>query len=113
MAPIVAPAVNGAPPKVNGNGSHAETHMYRKEVEAELQRVLGEAGLDTELQGILSDARAEAERQGVSMDSDLIMRALCGEVNGSARLSDTAKGELKQRFQRIADEERGIRPVSE
>ena len=111
--PIVPPVANGAPPKVNGNGSHPETHAYREEVEAELQRVLSEAGLDTELQGILSDARAEAERQGVSMDADLIMRALCGEVNGSARLSDSAKGELKHRFQRIADEERGIRPVSE
>jgi hypothetical protein len=110
IAPVVP---TGAPPKVNGNGSHPETHTYREEVEAELQRVLSEAGLDTELQGILSDARAEAERQGVSLDSDLIMRALCGEVNGSARLSDTAKGELKQRFQRIADEERGIRPVAE
>jgi hypothetical protein len=110
---IVPPVANGAPPQVNGNGSHAEAHMYRKEVEAELQHVLSEAGLDTELQGILSDARAEAERQGVSMDADLIMRALCGEVNGSARLSESAKGELKHRFQRIADEERGIRPVSE
>ena len=85
----------------------AERTSYREEVEAELQRILSEAGLDTELQGILTDARAEAERQGVSMDSDLIMRALADEANGSAKLSDSAKGELKQRFQRIADEERG------
>jgi hypothetical protein len=94
------------------NGTHAANGTngagsYRQEVEAELQRILKEAGLDTELEGILSDARAEAERQGVPMDSDLMLRALTEEGNGSGKLSDSAKGELKQRFQRIAAEEQG------
>ena len=43
-----------------------------------------------------------------------MLRALTDETNGSAKLSDAAKGELKQRFQRIADEERSqIRPGGE
>ena len=87
---------------------------YRQEVETELQRILHDAGLDAELEGILTDARAEAERRGVPMDSDLMLRALTDETNGSAKLSDAAKGELKQRFQRIAAEERSqIRPGGE
>jgi hypothetical protein len=111
-APSVTP-VNGTPPAVNGtpaNGAPSPKDSYRQEVESELQRILGEAGLDAELEGILSDARAEAARQGVPIDSDLMLRALCDETNGSAKLSDTAKGELKQRFQRIAAEERGQIP---
>ena len=107
---------NGTPPQAAngahaGNGAHAPNGngaaSYREEVESELQRILKEAGLDAELEGILTDARAEAERQGVPMDSDLMLRALTDETGGSARLSDSAKGELKQRFQRIAAEERG------
>jgi hypothetical protein len=116
--PALAPAENGAHTNgthTNGsNGAHAgngsngsAAHSYRQEVESELQRILQEAGLDTELEGILTDARAEAERQGVPMDSDLMLRALTGDADGSARLSDSAKGELKERFQRIAAEERG------
>jgi len=126
--PVVASGAESAP--ANGNGSHVNgmngangAHVangahaargsngaassYRREVESELQRILKEAGLDAELEGILTDARAEAERQGVPMDSDLMLRALTDETGGSARLSDSAKGELKQRFQRIAAEERG------
>ena len=96
------------------NGAGEPARSYRAEVETELQRILQEAGLDTELEGILSDARAEAARRGVPMDSDLMLRALTDETNGSAKLSDSAKGELKQRFQRIAAEERGeIRPTGE
>ena len=127
-APIVPPAgIPSASTPANGNGSHVNgtngAHVangahaanggngaassYRQEVESELQRILNEAGLDTELEGILTDARAEAERQGVPMDSDLMLRALTDETGGSAKLSDSAKGELKQRFQRIAAEERG------
>jgi hypothetical protein len=41
------------------------------------------------------------------MDSELMLRALTEEGNGSGKLSDSAKGELKQRFQRIAAEEQG------
>ncbi len=122
--PVVASGAESAPP-ANGNGNHVNgtngSHgpsgtnqaapSYRREVESELQRILQEAGLDTELEGILTDARVEAERQGVPMDSELMLRALTDETGGSARLSDTAKGELKQRFQRIAADERGeIRP---
>jgi len=89
------------------NGAATAAPSYREEVETELQRILQEAGLDTELEGILSDARAEAARRGVPMDSDLMLRALTDDTNGTAKLSDSAKGELKQRFQRIAAEERG------
>jgi hypothetical protein len=109
-----APPTQTTPAPVNGtpNGAHAPKDSYRQEVESELQRILKDAGLDAELGGILSDARAEAARQGVPIDSDLMLRALCDETNGSAKLSDAAKGELKQRFQRIAAEERGqIRPT--
>ena len=115
-APIVPAVTNGDGAHVNGtpapvtNGAHASNGAhapsYRQEVESELQRILQEAGLDAELEGILIDARAEAERRGVPMDSDLMLRALTDETNGSAKLSDAAKGELKQRFQRIAAEER-------
>ena len=116
-AAAVPPAVNGDK-HTNGNGAHAPNvespSSYRHEVESELQRILHDAGLETELEGILTDARAEAERRGVPMDSDLMLRALTDETNGSAKLSDAAKGELKQRFERIADEERSqIRPGSE
>ena len=103
---------NGAPPN-GANGTHAAhgangtARSYRQEVESELQRILQDAGLEAELEGILGDARAEAERQGVPMDSDLMLRALTDDVEGSGRLSDSAKGELKERFQRIAAEERG------
>lgn len=119
-APVIPPVVNGGAhangaPAANGahaNGEHAAS--YRQEVETELQRILHEAGLDAELEGILTDARAEAERRGVPMDSDLMLRALTDETNGSAKLSDAARGELKQRFQRIAAEERSqIRPRGE
>ena len=93
------------------NGATHRDVATAHEVETELQRILSDAGLDAELEGILTDARAEAERQGVPMDSDLMLRALTDETNGSAKLSDTAKGELKQRFQRIAAEERSQHAV--
>jgi len=115
-APIVPPAKNGvvhsngvaAPAQAEvANGAATAAPSYREEVETELQRILQEAGLDTELEGILSDARAEAARRGVPMDSDLMLRALTDDTNGTAKLSDSAEGELKQRFQQIAAEERG------
>jgi hypothetical protein len=127
VPPAAIPAANGNGSHVNGtngahvgNGAHAANggngaaSSYRQEVESELQRILKEAGLDAELEGILTDARAQAERQGVPMDSELMLRALTDETGGSAKLSDSAKGELKQRFQRIAAEERGdARPAGD
>ena len=82
---------------------------YREQVETELQRILDDAGLHTEVDGILADAKAEAQRQGVPIDSELMLRALCEDTNGAAKLSDSAKGELESRFKRIVAEERGER----
>jgi hypothetical protein len=76
-------------------------------VESELQRILADAGLHAEVDGILADAKKEAQRQGVPIDSDLMLKALCEETNGSAKLSDSARGELESRFKRIVAEERG------
>jgi hypothetical protein len=80
---------------------------HREQVESELQRILADAGLGAEVDGILADAKEEAERQGVPIDSDMMLKALCDETNGSAKLSPTARGELESRFKRIVDEERG------
>ncbi len=107
QAPSPAPAPTPAPAP---NGTPEPSPSDRQEVETELQRILREAGLDAELEGILTDARAEAERQGVAMDSHLMLRALDNETQGSAKLSDRAKGELEHRFERIAAEERGQTP---
>jgi hypothetical protein len=103
------PAVAHAP-----NGADTRSPSYRGEVETELQRILREAGVDTELENILTDARAEADRQGVAMDSGIMLRALTGETEGAANLSDRAKGELEHRFERIAAEERSqTRPAGD
>ena len=99
------------PAHVNGasNGvpvvSEAEVAQHRAEVEAELQRILNEAGVQAELEGILMDARQEAERHGIALDPELIMQALCDEINGSARLSDPKRAELRAMFAEIAAEE--------
>jgi hypothetical protein len=90
-----------APPAV----SEAEHQRYRAEVEAELQRILNEAGLEAELAGILNDARAEAERSGIALDPDLMLHALCEEINGAAKLSDTRRTELRDIFAGIIAEE--------
>lgn len=97
-APEIAPTPVPAP-------TPAETMHHRAAVEAELQRVLSEAGLETELQGILADARTEAERQGVALDTDLMLQALCEEINGSAKLSDVKREELRTMFAGIIAEE--------
>jgi hypothetical protein len=97
-----------APP---GEGEHAGENgeavngEHRAQVEAELQRMLNEAGVHAELEGILADARAEAARQGIRMDPDLMLQALCQEMNGSATLSDPARSELLTKFQEIIAEE--------
>jgi hypothetical protein len=111
IPPITAPHVNGGSHDQGpaGNGSPPAHRTYREQVEAELQRILDDAGLHTEVDGILADAKAEAQRQGVPIDADLMLKALCEDTNGVARLSDSAKGELELRFKRIVAEERGER----
>jgi hypothetical protein len=104
--PLVASVgtTNGASieqPVVN----EADLHKYRAEVETELQRILNEAGLEAELEGILADARAEAERYGIALDPDLMLKALCEEINGSAKLSETRCEELRAMFAGIIAEE--------
>ena len=108
--PANGATANGVP--ANGvaqppNGDRPPDQSYRAEVETELQRILNDAGLHAEVDGILADAKAEAERQGVPIDSELMLKALCEETNGAAKLSDTTKGELESRFRRIVAEERG------
>jgi hypothetical protein len=85
--------------------SEADHQRHRAEVEAELQRILNEAGLEAGLEGILSDARAEAERSGIALDPDTMVLALCEEINGSAKLSDTRRTELRDMFAGIIAEE--------
>jgi hypothetical protein len=104
--PAVEPAVTAAstPAPENGNGTHSPS-ANRAQVEAELQRMLSEAGIDAELEGILGEARAEAERQGISIDPDLMLGALCDELSGSGALSEPARAELRSKFQQIIAEE--------
>jgi hypothetical protein len=99
-----APASKPAPPT---NGKPPAQRSHREEVESELQRILSDAGLSAEVDGILADAKKEARRQGVPIDSELMLQALCDDTNGSAKLSDSARGELEARFKRIVAEERG------
>jgi hypothetical protein len=106
-APPPEPANDPSPPP---NGQPPAHHSYRAQVESELQRILDDAGLHTEVDGILSDAKKEAQRQGVPIDSELMLKALCDETNGTAKLSESARGELESRFKRIIAEERGERP---
>jgi hypothetical protein len=114
VAPVPAPlAADGAPAEpVVGNGAPAEPELpakplseHRAEVEAELSRILNEAGLQAELEGILVDARKEAERHGITLDADLMVQALCEEINGSAKLSDPRRAELRTMFAEIIAEE--------
>jgi hypothetical protein len=116
VPPIPAPHVDGGEAGAAGpgggvaeNGAPPAHRSYREQVETELQRILDDAGLHTEVDGILADAKAEAQRQGVPIDSELMLRALCEETNGAAKLSDSAKGELESRFKRIVAEERAER----
>jgi hypothetical protein len=107
-APIEPAAVD---PEGNGNGSPT---VHREEVEAELQRLLAEAGLDTQLEGILSDARELAAEQGLALDSDVILQAICDELNGTAALSESKRSDLRTMFKDIiAEEAREAEHVSE
>jgi outer membrane biosynthesis protein TonB len=90
-----------------------ELVRHRAEVEQQLQRILNEAGLEAELQGILADARSEAERQGVVLDTDLMLQALCEEINGSAKLSDEKREQLRAMFAGIIAEEAQTAPTPE
>ena len=92
---------NGAP--------QAERHA---EVETEVHRILTEAGLEAGLEGILVHARAEAERSGIALDQDLMLEALCDEISGSAKLSDTAREELRSVFAGIIAEEAQQAPAA-
>ena len=100
----------GEPVGTNGNGSHGVDETvpgeHRARLEAELQTILNEAGIPGELDGILAEARDEAERQGVAVDPELMLQALCGEVNGSASISGDARSQLMAKFQEIVAEER-------
>jgi hypothetical protein len=113
VPPIPAPHVNGGShgqgEGTTGNGAPPAGTSHREQVETELQRILDDAGLHTEVDGILADVKAEAQRQGVPIDSELMLKALCEDTNGVAKLSDSAKGELESRFKRIISEERGER----
>ncbi len=113
VPPAPVPHVNGGPhgqgEGTTGNGAPAAGTSHREQVETELQRILDEAGLHTEVDGILADVKAEAQRQGVPIDSEAMLKALCEDTNGIAKLSDSAKGELESRFKRIVSEERGER----
>ncbi len=106
------PAIVPVPAPVAANGASAEEPVpgkppdaHRAEVEAELGRILNEAGLEAELEGILGDARKEAERHGIALDADLMVQALCEEINGSAKLSDPKRNELRSMFAEIIAEE--------
>ncbi len=102
---------NGATADLNGASTReidvapVDLSQHRAEVEAELQRILHEAGLEAELQGVLADARAEAERSGIELDPELMLQALCEEIDGSAKLADTKRAELREMFAGIVAEE--------
>jgi hypothetical protein len=78
---------------------------HRSHVEAELQRVLDDAGLQAELKRILAEARSEGERQGIAIDTDLMLQALVEEIQGSTELSDPARAQLRTKFDQIIAEE--------
>jgi hypothetical protein len=102
--PTEVPAETNGVAEIDGATPEPLTH-HRVAVEAELQRILNEAGLHAELNGILIDAKAEAERQGIAIDPDVMLQALCDELNGSAKLSDPARAELRAQFEQIIAEE--------
>jgi hypothetical protein len=111
-APSEAPTIVPVPAPIAINGASAvppeptkPLSEHRAEVEAELSRILNEAGLQAELEGILGDARKEAERHGIALDADLMVQALCEEINGSAKLSDPRRAELRTMFAEIIAEE--------
>jgi hypothetical protein len=107
-SPAVPPPVPASeepePVAANGNGNGAGSTFHREQVEAELQQVLAEAGIDTEVATILADAREWAEREGIEVDSDLMLQVLCDELGG-ASLSESRREDLLSMFRTIAAEE--------
>jgi hypothetical protein len=90
-------AVDGAAETLPDNETEAASD--KDKLEAELRRLLTDAGIDAELDGIVADAQAEAERRGVPMDADLMMQLLTGGGDSSA-------SELKAKLQEIVAEEK-------
>jgi hypothetical protein len=101
-APPAEAQPEAVPEPAATNGANTE---HRSHVEAELQRVLDEAGVKAEFEGILAEARSEAERQGIAIDTDLMLQALVEEINGSTELSDPARAQLRSKFEQIIAEE--------
>jgi hypothetical protein len=99
VAPL-APAMAQVEENDRGDSTH-----HREEVEAELQKLLAEAGIDAHLEGILTDAREEAARQGIALDSNVILQAIGDELNGTEGLSEAKRGELRAMFASIVAEE--------
>jgi flagellar biosynthesis GTPase FlhF len=85
---------------------HLGATSDKEKLEAELRRILTDAGIDAELEGILADVQAEAERRGVRLNADLMMQLLCDDVDNSAKLSGSAEGELRSKLQEIVAEEK-------
>jgi hypothetical protein len=104
-APFADPAATPATATAVPALTPEELVRQHTEVEQELQRILTEAGVEAELQGILAEARDEAERQGVAFDTDLMLQVLCDELNGSAKLSDVKREQLRAMFATIIAEE--------
>lgn len=105
---VASPAskLDGASHAPGLNGERAASVSDKDKLEAELSRVLTDAGIDAELEGIVADAQAEAARRGVPMNADLMMQLLCDEVDSSAKLTGTAEGELRSKLQEIVAEEK-------
>jgi len=101
--PVEAPAE--VPVAAEASPTEPPLTHHREEVDAELQRILNEGGLEAELHGIVADARVEAERQGVAIDPDLLVNALTEELNGSGHLSDPAREQLRSKFEQIIAED--------
>jgi hypothetical protein len=98
--PVTADQIPGA----NGNGAPSPAE-HRAQIEAELQRLLTEAGIDAQLDGILAEAKEEAELQGITIDPDLMLRALSDGMNGAEPLSEASRASLRAMFQEIIAEE--------
>jgi hypothetical protein len=106
-AHMLAGAPAAAPEQLHGgNGNGAPSPVeHRAQVEAELQRLLTEAGVEAQLDGILAEAKEEAERQGITIDPDLMLRALSDGMDGSEPLSEASRAGLRAMFQAIIAEE--------
>jgi hypothetical protein len=105
--PAAAPAAEAQVPTPQPTPQPTQEELVRQhaEVERELQRILTEAGVEAELQGILADARSEAERQGVAFDPNLMLQVLCDELEGSTKLSEDRREQLRSMFATIIEEE--------